>query len=190
MWERQAATFGASVDFERLIDGPSSRASSSVILRKVTYALFLSDAAALVELNLDRDHEIDREICLTFDDGTLRFVSWCAAHHDAKLLCAGMPAYCVGVAEAPYFLGPTQLLADVSDSSFWSPLIGIDAPLEFDRDDHQLLRIGVGPSAVFAASYEREWWGMDTLRISKSPPDPRGRLDEVLWTALNQRRTE
>jgi hypothetical protein len=139
-----------------------------VILRKVVYALFLSDLAALVDLTFGRDHEIDREICLTFDDGTVRFVSWCAAHHSLKLLGDGMPAYCVGVAEASYFVGPTQLLADVSETEFWSPLIGTDTPLEFDRDDHQLLRIGVSPSAVFVASYEKEWWGTDTLRVSKT----------------------
>ena len=133
-----------------------------MVLKRVEYAIFESDAGALESAERGEDHEIDRELQLHFGDGSVHFVSWCQAPTD----------YCVCVANNSFFLPSPPMLVDGSGFPAWAPLIGCDVVLDYVDSERQVIRVSSESSAVILASREGPNWGVDVLHISIQPQGP------------------
>lgn len=133
-----------------------------MVLKRVEYAVFESDAGALELAERGEDHEIDREIRLHFADGSVRSVSWCSKPVQ----------YCVGVSDVSFFTSPPPLVVDGSAYPMWSPLIGARVDIECVDAEHQVVRVSTSSGAVFLASREGPRWYADVLHISDQPQRP------------------
>jgi hypothetical protein len=126
-----------------------------MILQRVEYLLFESDAVVLDVASSGQPHEIDREVRLDFADMASCFVSWCSQPLQ----------YCVGLSDRSFFSSPAPLQVDGSAFPAWASLVGRSVDLAFVDDERQTLRVTGATVAVLLESREGNDRYRDVLRI-------------------------
>lgn len=130
-----------------------------MILKRVIYELYEVD---LVSLNVNPEwHEIDREICLEFEDGEKKYFSWC-----------NKPVqYSVGVQNHRFNANEPDHVVEASNWDMWKGLIGKKIELISCDDSHQVLELKGQGKSVYLSSQEQGSWLSDVLHISTTLPE-------------------
>jgi hypothetical protein len=131
-----------------------------VVLQRVIYELFGSDAHRL-DAFPDRDyHEIDREVHLITADGKHLFIS---VHFGA----GGGTVRCH---DRSQFQGEPDEPRDMSDAPWWRSLVGHPIALRYLDDSHLILEVSSEMEAVYCCAREGKHWGHDAMQITNKRP--------------------
>ena len=131
-----------------------------MLLTKVLYEPFESDAKWLDLNDKSSHHIIDRELRLLFTDAPPVFISWTSTPVQ----------YSIGHQGQSFFANEPQVVRDMTGSAIWSRVIDQQVALDFDDPDHQVLRIHAGAAAVYCSSFE-EGWQTDVVNVSSEAPN-------------------
>jgi len=132
----------------------------SVVLSRVTYLLFPSEAEDVQRSLPSGEHVIDREVCLEESDGSKRYISWAQEPEQ----------YCVGVKLSSWFIPSEIVEIDMSSHILWKSLVGSALDVVWHDDKHQVLEIRADRSPVYLSSREADRWFADTISVSGARP--------------------
>jgi len=129
-------------------------------LNKVLYELYESDHSCIKGHENSEVHEIDREICLEFDEGNRIYVSWT----DAPI------QFSVDYKESQWNMNNPDIVVDASSWKMWKPLIGKSCEFIFHGEEHQVLELKCSDKSIYFSSQDKGSWFSDVLHISASKP--------------------
>jgi hypothetical protein len=132
----------------------------SMILTRVEYAIFDSDAVRLDETPANSFHEIDREVRLIDHVGRNSFISWV----DYGDICE------VAVRDKSFFNQPPPVVRDMSRSPLWHDLIGHEVDIVAKNTPTKHLMITSPGHQICCCCFERGLWAVDVLHIARNLP--------------------
>jgi hypothetical protein len=135
-----------------------------MIPKQVRNEVFSSDAEWLDEHPDSDVHEIDREICLVFQDARAdKFVSWEQVGN----------LFEIRIKETSFFKSPPEVVRDLSGSQIWRELIGRFVSIDYFDEGHLVLSITDGQHPTYCCSRESDRWGVDVVHVTNVQPQIR-----------------
>jgi hypothetical protein len=129
-------------------------------ISKVFYELFNSDYLSIKGHENDDFHEIDREICLEFTDGTKIYISW-----------ADKPIqFCIGHKDSSWNINQPEIILDASEWKIWKNIINQEVEIIYLDNEKQILELKSKNTSIFLSSQENCNWETDVLHISLIKP--------------------
>ena len=132
----------------------------SLVLARVEYALFESDAARLDDNPGLSFHEVDREVRLIDHLGASSYISWVDYGE----------FYEVAVRDKSFFTQPPGSVRDMSQSRLWQHFVGHEIGLYSITTPTTYLMIRSADHQICCCCFERGSWGVDVLHIARDLP--------------------
>lgn len=131
-------------------------------LAQVEYHLFEGDDELLDKNAALPFDEIDREICLVDSSRKRTYVSWNQAGDWTK----------ISLGLEPFFLQPSPVVRNVSDSSLWRDFVGKNVQLSRSGFLNDTLTITAKDLHIHCCCYSSPLgWGAEVVRVTRILPD-------------------